>query len=139
MPWVHFLVWTVGGCSDIAQIQVGDNCACTILNNSLSSVSPSIYCNTSGNINLNGGAASPVGGAYTWQYSINGGTYADASGINQEDYQTPALGLGAHRYRRIYFIAGDPVCLDTNNIVLFNVNATPGTPAGLTATPDQFV
>lgn len=133
----YFLEWTVGGCTDVAQIQVGDNCACTILNNSLSSVSPSIYCGTSGNINLNGGAASPSGGAYTWQYSINGGAYADASGINnQEDYQTPVLGLGAHRYRRIYFIAGDPVCLDTSNIVLFNVNAIPSTPAGLTATPN---
>jgi len=133
----YFLIWTVGGCTDIAQLVVGSNCSCTILNNSLSSVSPSVYCGTSGNINLNGGAASPAGGTYTWQYSINAGTYADASGINnQEDYQTPVLGLGAHRYRRIYFIAGSPICLDTSNIVLFNVNANPATPTGLTAVPN---
>lgn len=136
-PGTYFLVWTVGTCTDTAQIQVGSNCSCTILNNSLTSVSPSVYCGTSGNINLDGGVASPPGGAYTWQYSLNGGTYADATGINnQEDYQTPNLSLGVHRYRRIYFVAGSPPCRDTSNIVLFNVNATPATPVGLTAIPN---
>lgn len=133
----YFLVWTVNGCTDIAQITVGNNCTCVILNNSVTPVSPPTYCGSSGNIIIDGAAASPPGGTYTWQYSFNNGAFASASGtINLEDYTTPNLATGAHRYRRIYFVPGSPACTDTSNVVLFSVNASPTVPTGLTATPN---
>lgn len=132
----YFLEWTTGGCTDIAEIVVGENCTCLILGNSLASVMPSTYCGSSGVVNLDGGSVTPAGGTYTWQYSLNNAPFANASGTHtNEDYQTPSLSTGTHRYRRIYFLDGDPVCLDTSNIVQFVVNPTPSIP-GLTASPN---
>jgi hypothetical protein len=136
-PGIYYLIWAVGSCTDIAQIIVNDNCACTINDNSLFPVSPSSYCGTSGILNISGENASPGGGAYIWQYSLNGGNFANASGTNnQQNYTTPSHTLGTHRYRRIYTINGDPICLDTSNVVLFTVNAVPVIPSGLNAVPN---
>lgn len=136
-PGTYFLEWTVNGCKDVAQIVVSDNCTCTITNNLLQPVVPATYCGNSGLITVDGGNPSPAGGTFTWQYSLNNGAFAAASGTNNsEDYTTPDLGQGAHRYRRIYTLAGDPICFDTTNIVLFTVNPIPSTPANLTAEPN---
>lgn len=133
----YILEWTVNGCKATAQIVVGDNCTCTILNNSVVPVSPANYCGNSGLIALDGAAVTPPGGVYTWQYSLNGGTYANATGTNNlEDYTTPSLGQGTHRYRRLYSIPSDPLCKDTSNVVLFTVNNIPAVPANLTANPN---
>jgi hypothetical protein len=136
-PGTYFLVYTLGGCTDVAQIIVNDNCTCTINGNTLNPVSPSVYCGTSGSVNITGGAATPGGGSYLWQYSLNAGTYSNAPGSNnQQNYTTQSLGNGTHRFRRIYIINGDPVCYDTSNVVLFNVNPTPAIPPNLTANPN---
>ncbi len=136
-PGTYFMVWTVNGCTDIAQITVGNNCTCVIQNNVLSPVSPPTYCGSSGTLNIDGGTVSPAGGTYTWQYSFNNASFANATGTNNgEDYTTPSLSNGNHRYRRIYLLAGSPVCSDTSNIVQFTVNTTPTAPTGLTATPN---
>ncbi|MBK9256234.1 MAG: carboxypeptidase regulatory-like domain-containing protein [Saprospiraceae bacterium] len=136
-PGTYFLVWTVGNCTDIAEIVVNDNCSCTITNNTLSPVSPPNFCGTSGVVNIDGGDASPDGGNYTWQYSINNGAFNDALGNNSlEDYATVSLSEGSHRFRRIYTVPGDPVCRDTSNVVLFTVNNNPLAPSNLTATPN---
>lgn len=135
-PGTYILEWTVNGCKDLAEIIVGENCTCLILGNSLTSVTPATYCGTSGVITLDGGTVTPLGGTYTWEYSLNNAPFAAASGNNSnEDYQTPDLTSGTHRYRRIYFLNEDPPCYDTSNVVQFIVNPTPAIP-GLMASPN---
>ena len=136
-PGVYYMVYSLGSCSEIVQLIVNDNCACTINNNAIDPVTPSNYCGTSGNINITGEEVTPSGGSYLWQYSLNSGSYSDAPGANnQQNYTTLSLGNGTHRYRRIYIINGDPVCFDTSNVVLFTVNSTPAIPSNLTANPN---
>jgi hypothetical protein len=135
-PGTYYLVWTINGCTDIAEIIVGENCACLIMGNSLAAVTPTTYCGTSGVITLDGGSVTPAGGTYTWEYSLNNAPFAAASGTNStEDYQTPNLSTGNHRYRRVYFLNEDPPCYDTSNVVQFVVNPTPAVP-GLSASPN---
>lgn len=136
-PGTYFLEWTVGGCKDVAQIVVNNNCTCTITNNLLQPIVPATYCGNSGVITIDGGVPNPAGGSYNWQYSINNGPYVSASGANiSEDYTTPNHTVGSHRYRRIYTLTGSPICFDTTNIVLFTVNAIPNSPTNLTAEPN---
>jgi len=70
-PGDYFLVWTVGACSDMVTISTSDICGCAIANNILQSVSPNIYCGTSGAVLINGNAATPSG-TYLWEYSLDG-------------------------------------------------------------------
>ncbi len=136
-PGTYYLEWTVGACKDVAQIVVSDNCTCTITNNLLQPVLPATYCGNSGFKNIDGGTPAPAGGTFLWQYSLNNSAYASATGANNsEDYTTPDHGQGAHRYRRIYTLAGAPICYDTTNVVLFTVNAIPSVPTDLTADPN---
>ncbi|MBK9735559.1 MAG: cadherin-like domain-containing protein [Saprospiraceae bacterium] len=134
---IYFLVWTNGGCTDIAQITVLDNCTCLVTNNGLTPLSTNTFCSNSGVLNIDGGAATPSGGLYFWQYSLNGNTFASAPGTsNLEDYSTPDLSTGNHRFRRIYNTVSDPICRDTSNIITIVVNTNPASPSNLVANPN---
>ncbi len=124
------LVWTNNGCSDTARITVNNSCACPITNNNLTApVSPN--CAPYNGTTINGSAATPAGGTYTWQYS-NGGGFANASGTNNtEDYATGVLPSNTHQFRRIYTTTSGIICSDTSNVVTIVVNAKPNANAGL--------
>ena len=124
------LVWTNNGCSDTARITVNNSCACPITNNNLTApVSPN--CAPYNGTTINGSAATPAGGTYTWQYS-NGGGFANASGTNNtEDYTTGVLPSNTHQFRRIYTTTSGIICSDTSNVVTIVVNVKPNANAGL--------
>ena len=124
------LVWTNNGCSDTARITVNNSCVCPITNNNLTApVSPN--CAPYNGTTINGSAATPAGGTYTWQYS-NGGGFANASGTNNtEDYTTGVLPSNTHQFRRIYTTTSGIICSDTSNVVTIVVNAKPNANAGL--------
>ncbi|MFZ1705262.1 MAG: SdrD B-like domain-containing protein [Saprospiraceae bacterium] len=133
----YFFVWTVGNCSDTATLVVGEDCSCAITDNNLSAVNPSTYCGATGNIVISGSSASPAAGNYLWIYSLNGGSYSNASGTNNaQNYTTTILNQGTHRFRRVYSLPSEPGCIDTSNVVLITVNNTPGTPLNLVADPN---
>ncbi len=115
--------WTDdNGCRDTVSLLVGDNCPCTVANNSLIPIN-TVYCEGQAVIvNIIGSASTPILGTYRWQYSLGGGNFNNAPlSNNGKDYTTENLGVGQHRFRRIYGIT-TPLCEDTSNIVLIQVN-----------------
>ncbi len=76
-----------------------------------------INCNTFNTLFINGIPAQPLDGIYTWQISINGGSFDTAPGINdQEDYTLQSPNPGQYKFRRIYYNKLK-MCSDTSNIV----------------------
>lgn len=133
----YVLLWTVGACSDIVNITANDMCGCAITNNILPPTDPNFYCGTSGNVTVDGNTASPSG-TYVWQYSLDGGAFANAPGTNtNEDYITEDLGLGTHDFRRIYTTNSGVICSDTSNVVGFEVLPIPAAPSNLQASPSS--
>lgn len=134
----YFLVWDVGGCTDIVTITTNANCDCAIANNSINPISPNAFCGSSGAINITGNTVA-ASGAYLWEISQNGGVFGAASGTNAtQNYTTPDQTAGAYSYRRIYTTDTGVICSDTSNIVSFTVTADPATPANITATPQTI-
>ncbi len=123
---IYYYEWTDdNGCKDTVAITVGNNCPCTVASNVLTPINTTYCEGQTVVVNINGSAASPLLGTYRWQYSFGSGAFSNASGINNtEDYATANLGVGQHRFRRIYGITA-PNCEDTSNVVLIQVNAKP--------------
>jgi gliding motility-associated-like protein len=120
------LIWTVNGCSDTVIITVGDNCNCPIIGNIINVPTPANYCASVSAVTISGQAANPAGGSYEWHYSFNGGAFALASGVNnQQDYTTGTLTIGEHRFQRKYTTTTGIICDDLSNIVTINVHALP--------------
>ena len=70
------------GCiGEAATIKVNTkDCSCAIANNGVILPNQMDYCERAENIILDGPAASPAGGKYEWQYSLNGGNFGQAGG-----------------------------------------------------------
>jgi hypothetical protein len=120
------LIWTVGDCSDAVLLNVGDDCACPIINNIINTPTPNSYCETASNITIIGEEASPIDGVYEWSYSFNGSPFAVANGSNdQRDYTTTTLGIGKHRFQRKYTTTSGIICEDLSNIITINVYQNP--------------
>ncbi len=136
VPGDYTLVWDAGGgCTDFVVISVQDNCGCGIMDNTIS-LSPTTYCGNTGSLTIDGVAATPSGGTYLWEYSMNNGPFAAAPGSNtSEDYTTMDLSAGTHQFRRIYSITSPVMCSDTSNVLTINVVDQPSTPV-LTANPN---
>ncbi|HLO53477.1 MAG TPA: gliding motility-associated C-terminal domain-containing protein, partial [Saprospiraceae bacterium] len=118
------LIWTVGACSDTVLVTVGDDCNCAIVNNIILPINGQ-FCNEVSNVNITASVASPAGGDYQWEYSFNAGPFTPIALSNVTDLTTQVLGVGNHRFRRIYTIAGPIACSDTSNIVALRVNPNP--------------
>ncbi len=118
------LIWTVGACSDTVLVSVGDDCNCAIINNIILPINGQ-YCNEVSNVNITASVASPAGGDYQWEYSFNAGPFTPIALSNVSDLTTQVLGVGNHRFRRIYTITGPIACSDTSNIVALRVNPNP--------------
>ncbi len=135
---VYTLVWTVGACTDEVTITTNDMCGCAISNNIVQSIDPNTFCGTSGNVLIDGNTATPSGN-YLWEYSLNGGSFGAAPGMNtNEDYTTEDLTDGAHTFRRIYTTDSGIICSDTSNTVGLNVFDNPVAPSDLTASPSAI-
>ncbi len=120
------LIWTVGDCIDNVLINVGDDCACPIINNIINTPTPASYCESATSITINGEEASPIDGVYEWSYSFNGSPFAVATGTNdQRDYTATILGIGEHRFQRKYTTTSGIICDDLSNIVTINVYPNP--------------
>lgn len=116
------------GCiGEPASIKVSTkDCSCAITNNDNILPNQMDYCEKAENIILDGPAASPAGGKYEWQYSLNGGNFGQAGGnSDMEDYTIVLLGEGSHAFRRIYFTTGQNACSDTSNWVTLQVRPNP--------------
>jgi hypothetical protein len=137
-PGTYTFVWTVGTCTDQVQVVVGNQCSgCLITNNNITPPTLSPLCQTSGTFNIEGSTATPAGGTYTWQYSINGGAFSAAPGTNNtEDYTVSGWGPAQYEVRRLYTVTGTNACTDTSNVFSFEVLSNPSPPFGLTATPN---
>jgi gliding motility-associated-like protein len=132
-PGILTMVWTTNdGCSDEVTINVG-NCICPINGNNIVAPEESEkFCNSQASILIDGSNATPAGGIYQWQYSLNNGPFTNAPGIsNGVDYNTQTLGVGNHRFRRIYTTTSGIICSDTSNVI--NMTGVVGVNAG----PDQ--
>jgi hypothetical protein len=123
----YYMIWTTsGGCKDTMRITIADGCLCPIADNSISNSLSNNYCGQVSNIVLLGTTPSPSGGTYQWQYSLNGGSYANAPGIsNQKDYTTGSLLPGIHSFRRRYYTSSGVICDNFSNTVTITVNALP--------------
>jgi hypothetical protein len=120
------LIWTVNGCSDAVVITVGDECNCPIIGNIIDTPTPSLYCESVVSVIISGQAANPASGDYEWYYSFNGGAFALASGVNnQQDYTTSTLSIGEYRFQRKYTTTSGIICDDLSNIVTINVYPNP--------------
>jgi hypothetical protein len=116
------------GCpGEAATIKVNTkDCSCAIANNGVILPNQMDYCERAENIILDGPAASPAGGKYEWQYSLNGGNFGQAGGnSDMEDYTIVLLGEGSHAFRRIYSTTGQNACSDTSNWVTLLVRPNP--------------
>lgn len=136
-PGTYILNWTVNGCTDQVTVIVGSNCSCAIASNVVAPLATNSYCGLSGPFFLDGQNATPAGGTYSWEYSLNNGTYAPADGTNNgPDYSSSGFGVGTHRLRRIYSLTGSEPCSDTSNVILIEVAPVPSVPVNLTANPN---
>jgi hypothetical protein len=123
----YYLVWTnAAGCTDTTKIIVNDACDCNISNNTLTSPATTNYCVSSSPITINGSLPNPSIGLYQWKYSFNGAAYVNASGIsNLQNYTTPALGVGTHKFKRSYTKLTGKICALESNEVTIIVNSKP--------------
>ncbi len=135
----YVLVWTVGDCSDEVTFIVGDDCGCPVSSNTLPTLNPNSFCGNSGVVNIDGSTPTPAGGTFLWEYQMNGGVFAAASGTNNnEDYDTEDMGVGTHYFRRLYHNTVDITCEDTSNVVSFEVLPVPVEPQDITADPNPL-
>ncbi|MBK8701455.1 MAG: choice-of-anchor A family protein [Saprospiraceae bacterium] len=123
------LIWTnVSGCSDTVFIQVNNDCLCPITNNIIDLPATISYCVESGVLNLTGQNANPVSGIYEWEYSLNGTAFTPAPGTNNgQNYETPSLGVGNHKFRRTYTTTSGVICTTISNPIAFVVKDKPNT------------
>jgi len=122
---LYYLIWTNSiGCADTALVMASDTCICPIVNNRISFANLTYYCNTSGIVTITGVAATPILGTYLWQYD-NGTGFVSAPGINNtQNYMTPALGMGTHLFRRVFYTTVGIICADTSASVSLVVHAS---------------
>ncbi|MDF1694814.1 MAG: gliding motility-associated C-terminal domain-containing protein, partial [Saprospiraceae bacterium] len=118
----YTLVWTTqdGSCTDEVEIVVGEDCPCPIAGNTIFQPNPSEFCGAGVEVTIAGSQPTPSGGTGTfrWEYSLNGGNFMPANGLfDQRDYSTESLGVGVHRFRRIYAITSPLSCSDISNEV----------------------
>jgi len=132
------LEWSDTDCSEQVTITVGDNCPCDIANNNLIDDLNDIYCEDAGSIVITGDEVTPAGGTYTWLYSTDGITYADASGTNNgRDYTFTELTQEYNYFKRVYTVSESPLCSDTSNVVDFRVFNTKFTPGAIISQPSD--
>jgi gliding motility-associated-like protein len=127
-PGQYQIVWTdqVSNCMDTVIINAGNSCPCQIANNSIDAPNPSVFCANSGNIQLIGSDATPAAGTYQWQYSQGTNPFGNATGVStNKNYFTQNLGVGTHRFRRIYKTTTLPICQDTSDFVVILVESKP--------------
>lgn len=134
----YTLIWTVGACTNEVQIVVGNQCSgCLIANNNITLPSLDALCQSSGTFNIQGSTATPSGGTYLWQYSVNGGAYTNAPGTNnQEDYTVSNWGPATYEVKRLYTVTGANACTDESSPVSFEVISNPAAPVNLVANPN---
>ncbi len=123
----YYLVWTnSGGCRDTATLFVNDACTCPISDNLVDAPANVIYCGSTGTLTINGYAAYPSSGVYQWEYSFNNGSFSNAPGTNNtEDYTTPNLGIGTHKFRRRFTTTSGVICSTLSNTIALVVRDVP--------------
>lgn len=125
----YYMVWTnAQGCTDTAIVNVNDACDCLISNNTITPPATTSYCVSSGALTINGSLPNPSVGTYQWLYSLNGASYSNAPGTsNTQNYTTASLGVGTHKFKRLYTKTTGKVCgLESNEVTLI-VNSKPTT------------
>ena len=133
-PGTYNLVWTTtNGCTDIAVITAGSDCACPITGNTITQPSPASGCAPFGGTTILGGAASPVGGTYLWEVNTGSGFMAAPGANNQQNYTTGTLTAGTYIYQRKYTTTSGVICSTYSNSVSITVYATPAPPTGTLA------
>ena len=132
---IYTLVWTTDdGCTDQVNITVGDDCNCSISNNTITQPTPDSYCGQSDDITILGSDATPAGGTYSWEY-FDGNAYVAATGIaDNRDYNTGILTAGVHMFRRTYVITAPVGCSRTTTAVTITVTAEPDAGSDIDAT-----
>ena len=122
---IYYLIWSANGCSDTTLITAGTNCNCNI-SNSLIIPNQYSFCNISLPIQITGNVVSGVEGSYQWLYKNNDQAFVIAPGTNSNfNYQTEVLGVGLHKFRRVFLKTSEPICADSSNIIEINVLAFP--------------
>lgn len=123
----YYMVWTnSGGCRDTATLFVNDACTCPISDNLVDAPATVVYCGSTGALTINGYAAYPSSGVYQWEYSFNNGSFSNAPGTNtSEDYTTPNLGIGTHKFRRRFTTTSGVICSTLSNTIALVVRDVP--------------
>ncbi|MBK8080367.1 MAG: hypothetical protein IPK25_08845 [Saprospiraceae bacterium] len=100
---VYEMYWSNGLCEDIMTITVGDICDCPAGNNNITALADAEVCFEFPQTIIVGNDATPAGGNYTWEISVNGSSFIDAPGLNNsKNYTTNILPEGNYSFRRIY-------------------------------------
>jgi len=124
-PGVYYLIWSANGCSDTTLISTGNNCSCNITNSLIIPIEHT-FCSVSDPVQIAGNVISDVEGTYQWIYKNNEQNFVAAPGTNNNfNYQTEMLGIGSHKFRRIFIKTSEPICADTSNLVEIIVLAMP--------------
>ncbi|MBK8622710.1 MAG: hypothetical protein IPN79_13385 [Saprospiraceae bacterium] len=126
-PGTYDLIWSNGFCEDVMSITVGDLCDCPTGVNNISALSNTTACNEFPQTTITGNDATPFGGNYIWEISINGGAFANAPGSNvARDYITNVLNEGTYTFRRIYRVmANGQDCIYESNPITITVFPNP--------------
>jgi gliding motility-associated-like protein len=115
-PGDYNFIWrTIDNCEDTVIVNLGTSkCACSIADNDFTLSTPNSYCKESDTIKIVGKNASPTGGTYLWQWSINGSAFVDAPGINNlKDFSITKQNIGAYKFRRLYSVTSGFACTDS--------------------------
>ncbi|MBK9735543.1 MAG: gliding motility-associated C-terminal domain-containing protein [Saprospiraceae bacterium] len=121
-PGLYELVLLNKGCSDTLSLNVKNECACKIENNSIIKPVPSVFCEEVSDVLIEGEDATPVEGVYLWQHSFDKEEFKEAIGNNKsKNYTTGLLNMGLHRFRRLFSTLLPVSCNDTSNIVSIKI------------------
>lgn len=124
-PGVYYLIWSANGCSDTTLISTGINCSCNITNSLIIPIEHT-FCSVSDPVQITGNVIPGIEGTYQWIYQNNDQNFVAAVGTNNNfNYQTEMLGIGSHKFRRVFMKTSEPTCADTSNLVEIIVLAMP--------------
>ena len=129
----------VNGCeSETASISIKvKDCSCNISDNVIRSADPTIYCEESKALIIDGSEPSPSGGEYKWEYSKDSISFIVAEGLNDKrSYNSDKLNLGHHYFRRLYFVNNGNLCTDTSNVWAINVASNDPSSIEISLDPD---
>lgn len=122
---IYKVIATLDGCkSNELEINVTiEDCECTVTDNTIS-LSQTDYCGDQNNITITGAEASPAGGVYKWETSIDGIIFTDLN-IATKDITISTLGKGKYYYKRSYIVTTPEPCSDVSDVITINVNEKP--------------